>query len=75
MTHHGAGDRWLAGLPVPGVAFAHHARVAVVRGPHDGRSGRVALLMLLGDDPLYLVTLDGGVGEVRLRQSALAPSA
>lgn len=69
----GAGDRWLAGDPVPGVRFAHHAPVQVLAGPHAGARGRVALLLSLGDDPAYLVSLGGHPGEVRVRQSALHP--
>src|SRR5690606_33005515 len=51
----GAGDRWLAGEPVDGVRFGHHEAVVVTAGPWAGRVGRVALLLTLGDDPLYLV--------------------
>ena len=67
----GSGDRWLAGETVEGVAFAHGARVEVAGGALDGRRGRIALLIALGADPAYLVTLDGG-GDVRVRQSSLS---
>jgi hypothetical protein len=32
-THHGIGDRWLAGERIPGVAFALHDPVEIVAGP------------------------------------------
>ena len=68
----GAGDRWLAGEPVDGVRFAHHDAVVVTGGRWAGRVGRVALLLTLGDDPLYLVQLAGEGAGARVRQSALA---
>ena len=74
-TRRGAGDRWLAGDPVPGVRFAHHALVELRSGPRAGARGRVLLLLSLGDDPAYLVSLGGHPGEVRVRQSALQPAA
>jgi hypothetical protein len=69
-TNRGAGDRWLAGEPVPGVEFALHDRVEVTAGPCDGERGSVSLLMSLTPDPSYLVTL-ATRGDVRVRQSAL----
>lgn len=66
----GAGDRWLAGERIDGVAFAHHAAVEVRGGRFDGDAGRVELVLLLGADPLYLVTLERG-GAVKVRQSSL----
>lgn len=71
MSIRGQGDRWLAGERVQGVDFEHHAPVAIAAGALAGRRGSVALLMGLGDDPLYLVQLSGGGGDVRVRQSAL----
>ena len=70
-TRRGAGDRWLAGEAVDGVDFALHAPVEIGLGRHEGRRGRVALLLALGDDPVYLVALSGQGGEARVRQSAL----
>jgi hypothetical protein len=69
----GIGDRWLAGETVEGVAFGHHGRVQIVGGALDGQQGWVALLMSLGGDPVYLVSLAGG-GHVRLPQSRLRPA-
>lgn len=74
-TERGAGDRWLAGEAVDGVRYGHHAAVAVTAGRHAGARGRIALLLSLGDDPLYLVLLADGQGEARVRQSALRPLA
>jgi hypothetical protein len=71
MSIRGQGDRWLAGEPVEGVQFEHHAQVEIAAGALDGRRGTVALLMSLGADPLYLVQLTGGGGDVRVRQAAL----
>jgi len=66
----GLGDRWLAGEPVDGVAFAHHDSVEVVGGSLDGHAGTVLLLLAVAPEPLYLVAVDGR-GDVRIRQSAL----
>lgn len=66
----GAGDRWLAGERVDGVAFVQHQAVELVGGSRDGTRGRVLLLMQLGDDPAYVVKLETGQ-DVRVRQSAL----
>ncbi len=71
MSIRGQGDRWLAGEPVAGVEFEHHARVEIVRGVRAGQQGTIAFLMNLDADPGYLVRLDSGAGEVRVRQSAL----
>ena len=67
----GAGDRWLAGEPVAGVAFAHLAPVRIAGGARAGARGHIALLLALRPEPVYLVTLDGGAGDVRVAQSEL----
>ena len=67
----GLGDRWLRGERLPGVTFALHDRVAIVGGSRDGQVGTVALLLAVVPHPLYLVTLDGGAGELKVRQSSL----
>ena len=71
MSLRGPGDRWLAGEPVDGVEFEQYAPVQITSGSHAGQSGSVALLLNLQTDPLYLVTLPFGAGDVRVRQSAL----
>lgn len=67
----GVGDRWLAGEPVDGVAFPHLAPVQVAAGARAGARGHIALLLALRPEPVYLVTLDGGAGDVRVAQSGL----
>lgn len=74
-TARGAGDRWLAGEMVDGVRFGLHAAVEVAAGRHTGARGRVALLLAVGDDPLYLVSLADDQGDARVRQSSLRPQA
>jgi len=71
MTLRGAGDRWLAGEGIDGIAFAHKESVDVVSGPHKGRRGTVIVLINLDADPLYLLALSAGGGDVRARQSQL----
>lgn len=71
MMLRGLGDRWLAGEAIDGIAHAMHAVVEIVGGRYDGQQGTVTLLMLPGDDPLYLVRLRSGDGDIRMRQSAL----
>ena len=63
----GVGDRWLAGDAIDGVDFPLHARVVLTLGRHAGKAGTVAFLMNLDDDPLYLVELADGSGDVRVR--------
>ena len=70
MTHHGAGDRWLAGQAVDGVRFAHNARAVIAEGAHAGERGTVTLLLRLAPEPVYLVTLASGE-TVRVKQGAL----
>lgn len=70
----GLGDRWLRGEQLPGVSFALHDRVAIVGGSRDGQVGTVALLLAVAPHPLYLVTLDGDTGELKVRQSSLRPA-
>jgi hypothetical protein len=67
----GVGDRWLAGEKIEGVEFALHARVRITEGRHAGKTGIVAFLMNLDDDPMYLVELTAGTGDVRVRETAL----
>jgi hypothetical protein len=71
MNIRGQGDRWLAGEPIQGVQFEHNAPVEIVGGPHAGQTGSVAFLMNLDADPLYLVELGTGAGDIRVRQSSL----
>jgi hypothetical protein len=66
------GDRWLAGEPIDGVELELNARVRITAGPHAGETGTIAFLMNLEGDPLYLVELSAGTGDLRVRQSALA---
>ncbi len=67
----GAGDRWLAGEPVDGVEFGHHAAVEIVDGRFAGARGRVELLLAIDPEPQYLVALGGGTGTAKVRQSSL----
>ena len=75
MKYRGQGDRWLAGEPIQGVLFEHHAAVDIIGGAHAGQSGSVVFLMNLDADPLYLVALSSGAGDVRVRQSSLQRTA
>ena len=75
MTLRGAGDRWLAGESIAGVAFAHNEPVDIVSGPHTAQRGVVIVLINLDADPLYLIALGSGGGDVRVRQSQLRASA
>ncbi len=71
MTLRGQGDRWLAGESIDGVRFKHNASVEISAGSHADKAGRVAFLMNLDADPLYLVELASGGGDVRVRQSGM----
>ena len=67
----GVGDRWLDGERIEGVEFSLHARVMITTGRYAGKTGTVAFLMNLDDDPLYLVELSDGTGDVRVRGAGL----
>jgi hypothetical protein len=71
MTIRGLGDRWLAGDAVPGVAFAHNETVEILAGSRAQQRGTIALLLGVEPEPVYLVALSDGRGDVRLRQSEL----
>ena len=71
MTIRGLGDRWLAGDAVPGVAFAHNQGVEVLTGARAQARGTIALLLRIEPEPVYLVALSDGRGDVRMRQSEL----
>jgi hypothetical protein len=70
----GLGDRWLRGARIDGVDFAQHDRVTIAGGSRDGQTGAILLLLAVAPEPLYLVTLDAGAGDLRIRQSALRPA-
>ena len=71
MTIRGLGDRWLAGDAVPGVVFAHNQSVEILTGPRAQERGTIALLLGVEPEPIYLVALGDGRGDVRVRQSGL----
>jgi hypothetical protein len=71
MTIRGAGDRWLAGDMPEGVTFALNDVVEITAGAEGGKWGTIRLLLGLRPEPLYLVELGSGQGDVRVRQSAL----
>ena len=71
MTIRGLGDRWLAGDAVPGVAFAHNQGVEVLTGARAQERGTIALLLGIEPEPVYIVALGRGQGDVRVRQSEL----
>lgn len=71
MTIRGLGDRWLAGDAVPGVMFAHNEAVEILTGSRAQQRGTIALLLGVEPEPVYLVALSDGRGDVRLRQSEL----
>ena len=73
MSVRGLGDRWLAGEPIDGVAFAHNQSVMIAEGTRGGQRGIVVLLMAVTPVPRYLVRLAAGGDEVRVLQSALEP--
>jgi hypothetical protein len=71
MNVRGLGDRWLAGEAVPGVDFAHNDSVEILTGSHAEQSGVIVLLLGIEPEPVYLVALGSGRGDVRVRQSGL----
>ena len=61
---------FLAGRPLPGVAFAHDDLVVIGAGEQAGNVGSLVALVALGDDPVYRVEIDSGF-EVDVAQSNL----
>ena len=70
----GLGDRWMAGEPIAGVAFAQHDAVQVTQGPYAGRAGRVLLLAAPPPAAAYLIAVDGEGAPARVAQAALRPA-
>ena len=64
-------DDFLAGRPVPGVAFAHDDLVTIGAGEQAGNVGSLVALVAVGDDPVYRVEIDSGF-EVDVAQSNLS---
>lgn len=71
MNVRGAGDRWMEGEAVSGVEFGLNETVEIHEGQNDGDRGVIILLVAINPEPLYLVALSSGKGDVRVRQSAL----
>ena len=61
---------FLAGRPVPGVAFAHDDLVTIGAGEQAGNVGSILALVDRCDDPVYRVEIDSGF-EVDVAQSNL----
>ena len=64
-------DDFLAGRPVPGVAFAHDDLVTIGTGEQAGNVGSILALVDLCEDPVYRVEIDSGF-EVDVAQSNLS---
>lgn len=71
MDVRGAGDRWMGGDEIAGVTFRLNDAVEILEGPKAGERGAIIFLVALRPEPLYLVALGSGNGDVRVRQSAL----
>lgn len=63
-------EAFLAQELLPGVTFRHNEFVTVVAGEHQGSSGSLVSVEVLGDDPVFLLELERGF-DVRVRQSEL----
>ena len=61
---------FLAGQPLPGLAFAHDDLVTIGAGEQAGNVGSILAVVALGDDPVYRVEIDSGF-EVDVAQSNL----
>jgi len=67
-------DDWFAGRPVPNGRFRHNEDVRVARGAHAGKFGALISVEALEPEPVYLVELATGEGDVLLSDSSLAPA-
>jgi len=63
----------MAGEEIPGIDFGPNAAIEITEGPHAGDGGTIIVLLAVRPEPLYLVELRSGKGDVRVRQSALRP--
>lgn len=70
---HDAYEQWLRGGHLEGVQHAPGTRVRLLDGDDAGATGTVTSLQALAPEPLYVVALDSGVGEVAAFQSGLHP--
>lgn len=71
MTLRGIGDRWLAGEEIDGVSYHRHDTVDILDGKHEGKTGRIELLMDVGPEARYLVKLEPDGRLVPVGESAL----
>ena len=70
---HDAYEQWLRGGHLQGVHHGPGTRVRLLDGDDAGAVGTVTSLRALAPEPLYVVALDSGVGDVAAFQSALHP--
>jgi hypothetical protein len=67
-------DDWYAGRTVPGGRFRHNESVHVIAGEHAGKRGALISVESLKPEPVYLVELGSGEGDLLLPDSSLAPA-
>ena len=64
-------DDWYAGQTVRGGRFRHNESVRVIAGEHAGKFGALISVESLKPEPVYLVELASGEGDVLLPDSDL----
>jgi MOSC domain-containing protein YiiM len=64
-------SRFLNHVPIKGVNFEHNDSVRILSGPHAGEVGSLVSVKSLEPEPLFVVELASGRGDVRAPQSAL----
>lgn len=64
-------DDWFAGRTVPGGRFRHNESVRVIAGEHAGKFGALISVESLKPEPVYVVELSSGEGDVLLPDSRL----
>jgi hypothetical protein len=64
-------DAWFAGNAPPGGRFHHNESVRICSGPHAGAMGSLISVESLDPEPIYLVELASGKGDVLQADSTL----
>jgi hypothetical protein len=64
------GNDFLAHRLIPGVRFEHNDSVRVISGKHQGMTGSLVCINMLGEEPLFTLELETGF-DIVIPQSAI----
>ena len=65
---------WFSLSNVPGALFKFDDAVDIITGEHKGKGGTVLSLLLLEPEPVYMIELGSGEGDVKIKEANLKAS-